>query len=112
MTNNLNKAVELLKQEGYTCVVCKEDRVYHSFERGIRPLVDWQESGLNLAGASAADKVVGKGAAMMYVLLRVKEVFSFVMKPSVWNGAVTRWWRVSSTEQAPAFALWNWQLLI
>lgn len=79
MKNNLDKAVELLQKGEYTCVICKDDSIFTSFERGIKPLVEWYESSTDLTGASAADKVVGKAAAMMYVLMGVKSVYSYVM---------------------------------
>ncbi|MBQ4339679.1 MAG: DUF1893 domain-containing protein [Firmicutes bacterium] len=79
MKTDLETAVETLKNGGYTCVICKEGKLMTSFERGIKPLIDWYDSGLDLTGAFAADKVVGKAAAMMYVLMSVKQVYSFTM---------------------------------
>ena len=67
---------ELLKKNGYTCVLCKGDRVYTSTNRGVKPLLDFYESGEDFSGFSAADKVVGAGAAQLYVLLGVCEVWA------------------------------------
>lgn len=79
MKSNINKAVELLEESSYTCVLCKDDMVYTSTERGVKPLLEWYNSGTNVEGFSAADKVVGNAAAFLYVLLGVDEVYAPVM---------------------------------
>lgn len=79
MKHNLKKAKDLLIQNGYTCVLVKEDDILTSTQRGVKPLLEWLEQGLLCRGYSAADKVVGKGAAFLYVLLGVEEVFALVM---------------------------------
>ncbi len=79
MKNNLTKAIDILTSGQYTCVLCKEDEIYTSTDRGVKPLLDWIDSGMDLKGFSAADKVVGKAAAFLYVLLGVKEVYANVM---------------------------------
>ena len=76
---NLSKARKLLDSGNYTCVVCKEDLVYTTSHRGVAPLLNWLDSRTNLQGFSAADRVVGRGAAFLYCLLRVKEVHARVM---------------------------------
>ena len=53
--------------------------MYSSTECGVKPLLDFIENGPDLTGFSAADKVVGKAAALLYVLLGVKEVYAPVM---------------------------------
>lgn len=64
---DLERACALLRDGGYTCVVCKGDCIYTSSARGVRPVLDWLDSGLDLKGFSAADKVVGKAAAFLFV---------------------------------------------
>ena len=59
--------------------MCKEDEILYSDKRGVKPLVDFFESGKNFSGFSAADKTVGAGAAHMYVLFGVKEVWANVI---------------------------------
>lgn len=73
------KAKTLLASGDYTCVLCKGDAVYQSKERGVKPLLDWLESGTDLRGFAAADRVVGKAAAYLYVLLGVRAVYAPVM---------------------------------
>ncbi len=72
----LARAKETLLRGGYTCAACKGEKLYTSEERGVKPLLAWLNSGEDLAGASVADKVVGKAAAFLYVLLQVKEVYA------------------------------------
>lgn len=82
MKNDLIKAINTLNSGQYTCVLCRNNEIYTSTERGVRPLLDWLEGGIELKGFSAADKVVGKAAAFLYVLLGVKEVYAPVMSES------------------------------
>ena len=73
------KARELLAAEKYTCVLCRGESVFSSSERGVKPLVAWYESKSDFGGFSAADKVVGRGAAFLYLLLGVKAVYAEVI---------------------------------
>lgn len=73
------KAREVLISGGYTCVILKEDRQYTSDKRGVRPLLDLLDSGADTGDAVAADKVIGAGAAHLYVLLGVKAVWAAVV---------------------------------
>ena len=77
--NNLLKARSLLESGNHTCVVCKEDSVYTTSQRGVAPLLNWLDDGVDLKGYSAADRVVGRGAAFLYCLLGVNEVYAKVM---------------------------------
>ena len=77
--SDLNQAKALLTEGGYTCVLCRGDEIYTATARGVKPLVDWLDSGLDLRGFSAADKVVGRATAFLYVLLGVRAVHALVM---------------------------------
>ena len=79
MHSDLNRAVALLSEGEYTCVVCKGDATYTATHRGVKPLVNWLDGGTDLTGFSAADKVVGKATAYLYCLLGVKAVYAQVM---------------------------------
>ena len=79
MKTNLEKAKEILKNGDYTLVLCRGDEVITSKERGIKPLMELYEKGQSLSGFSAADKVVGKAAAFLYVLLNIDEVYACVL---------------------------------
>lgn len=79
MSKNLHRANEIMSRDEYTCAVIKDDRIYTSKERGVKPLLTWLEGGEDMQGASAADKVVGKAAAFLYVKLQIKEVYAGVI---------------------------------
>ena len=79
MEKDTEKALSLLNEGGYTCVVCRGDTIHTATERGVKPLLNWLDSGLALAGFCAADKVVGRATAFLYCLLGVTEVYANVM---------------------------------
>ncbi len=79
MNTNMLKARDLLESGNYTCAVCRDDMVYTTRERGVAPLLRWLDDGVALNGFSAADRVVGRGAAFLYCLLGVQEVYARVM---------------------------------
>lgn len=76
---DLEKARTLLAAGDYTCAVCLGEERYTTRERGVKPLLNWLDDGIDLKNASAADRVVGRGAAFLYCLLGVKEVHARVM---------------------------------
>lgn len=82
MNNDLTKAMHVLQDGEYTCVLCRDDIVYSCSERGVKPLLDFIDSGTDLKDFSAADKVVGNAAAFLYVILGVKEVYAKVISES------------------------------
>ncbi len=78
----MEAARKILEENGYTCVLRKGDILYTATERGVKPLVRWLTEGTQVRGFSAADKVVGKATAYLYVLLGVKEVYAHIMSIS------------------------------
>ena len=76
---DMEMAKKWLKDGCYTCVACQEGRIYTDDRRGICPLLDWLDEGVDLMGAAVADKVVGRGAAFLYRLLGVRAVYADVM---------------------------------
>lgn len=104
MSTDMERAKEILAQTGSTCVLCRDDIVYTTTVRGIAPLVDWLESGQDTCGFSAADKVVGKAAALMYCLLGVRRVHGNVMSEAAVkilrrNGIEAYWDRLTENIQ-------------
>lgn len=79
MKSDLEQAKTLLEENNYTCVLCKDGQTYTSTEHGVKPLLKWVESEQDFKGFSAADKIVGKAAALLYVLLGVHTVFAEMM---------------------------------
>lgn len=71
-----------LLQAGYTCALIDEDKALCSKSRGVAPLCAWLQSGECCDGMLAVDKVVGKAAAFLYVLLGVEKVYALVLSES------------------------------
>ena len=92
MNENLTKARRILESGNFTCVLCKGDTVLADDRRGIRPLLTFHRSDYDLQGFSAADKVVGKAAAFIYLLLGVEAVYAAIIstpaKQVLENGGV------------------------
>jgi len=70
------RAKKLLLEGGYTCVFMSADQTLTSKKRGVAPLLEIIDGKQDLRGSCAADKVVGAGAAYLYVLLGVKEIWA------------------------------------
>lgn len=75
---DLEQAKQIL-ETGCTCAACLDGRSYSSCVRGIKPLLDWLDSGTDLMGFYAADKSVGTAAAVLYCLLGVRSVYGRIM---------------------------------
>ncbi len=75
----LEKAKHILDEGRYTCVLCSDWETITSTTRGVKPLTDLLDAGRDVRGMSAADNVIGRGAAFLYVLLGVKEVYGKVI---------------------------------
>ena len=83
MSDNINRDIDearaLLSSGGFTCVLKKGKTAFSSREKGVKPLLDFIDAGDNFSGFSAADKIVGKAAALLYVKMGVKAVYGEVM---------------------------------
>ena len=79
MNQAVQKAAQLLDAGDFTCVLCRGEEIHTSTRRGVAPLMSWLETGTDLRGFSAADKVVGKATALLYCLLGVRAVYARVM---------------------------------
>lgn len=79
MSDNLTKCREMLKSGEYTLVLFDGKTVFTDTKRGVKPLLDLLDGNSDLTGFSAADKVVGKAAAFLYVLLNVREIYADVI---------------------------------
>ena len=77
--NEYTVKAKALLQEGCTCALYTKTQVFRSEKHGVAPLLQWLESGENFSPFSAADKVVGKAAAFLYVLLGVQRVYALVI---------------------------------
>lgn len=65
--------------EKTTCVLAKGESVLTSESAGIRPMLDWIGEGRDLRGFSAADRIVGKAAAMLFVYAGITNVYAEVL---------------------------------
>lgn len=79
MNEKTKKAIEILEKENLTLVLLGEGETIKSTERGVAALLKLYGEGKDLSSFCAADKVVGKGAAVLFSLLKVREVYSEVM---------------------------------
>lgn len=69
----------LLARGDYSCVIADRDRVMTSRARGIAPLLERAERSERLEGAFVADRIIGKAAAMLLVVMRVASVYGQIM---------------------------------
>lgn len=67
---------EQLENRNLTLAISNGQKEFTSQKRGIAPLLDLVEEQGNLTNYIAYDKVVGKGAALLYVMLGIKEVYT------------------------------------
>ena len=73
------KDIEIAKKElnnEITLALVKDGNVITSLKRGVAPMIDFISEGISLSGYSLADKVVGKAAAFLYELMRIKELYA------------------------------------
>ena len=72
--SDLERAKEGLN--GHTICLVRGEEVLVRDERGIAPMMALLAEGKSLIGFSAADRVVGKAAAMLFVKAKIKELFA------------------------------------
>ncbi len=82
MRADLEKAKKVLTEGNYTCVICRREEIYTDTQRGVKPLMDLLDHGVRISGFCAADKVIGKATAFLYVLLGVRAVYTPVISTS------------------------------
>ena len=77
---SLEQAKSLLLTSASTIAVVSNGEVFTSQERGVKPLLHLltEKKGF-LKGASVADKVIGKAAALLMVLGEIKEVHTLII---------------------------------
>ena len=77
--SDIERAKELLKSKGFTCVMCKGETLYTSEKRGVVPILEKLEQNAELKGFSVADKVIGKAAAMLFHLADISVLYGEIM---------------------------------
>jgi iron complex outermembrane receptor protein len=74
---NIEEMKSLLNTDDIVCVVSKGDQVLTSNLKGIRPWIKWlRENPELLEDAVVVDKVVGKAAAMLMVVAKIKTLYT------------------------------------
>ena len=64
---------------GHSICLCKDGDIITDDGRGISPMMRFIHEGRDLSGYSAADVIVGKAAAMLFVKAGIVEVYGKVM---------------------------------
>lgn len=59
----------------HSVALCKNGKVITSDKHGVAPLTELIEIGADISGFPAADRVVGKSAAMLMIHLGITDVF-------------------------------------
>ena len=71
---DLETAVRTLP--GHTLALCRDGAVLTSDRRGVAPMVTFLREGRDLTGYAAADRVVGKAAAWLFIEAGIREVYA------------------------------------
>lgn len=79
---DIDKAKEVLNSGEHTCVLCKGESLLTSSRPGIAPMMGFIASRQELAGYSAADRIVGRAAALLFALTGITEVYAVVLSDS------------------------------
>jgi len=80
--NDLNEALDLMNKENYTLVLYGFGEVITSRKKGVVPLIELLETKMDYTGYTALDKVVGKAAAFLYLLLGIKKIYAVTISTS------------------------------
>lgn len=78
-SSQMESVCQMLAEQELTCAFMSGDKVYISKERGVKPLLDCYYQKAMPSGFLAADKVVGKAAAFLYILLEVGQLHAQVI---------------------------------
>lgn len=73
--------LETAKRElpGHTICLCRDGDCIYSDKKGIAPMMGFIAEGMELGGYSAADLIVGKAAALLFVRSGIVSVFAKVL---------------------------------
>lgn len=79
----LDLARQMLESGSYTCVLTDGRKYWTSESRGVKPLVEFLQNDTP-KGLYAADKVVGRATAFLYVLLGIDSLYAKVIsRPAI-----------------------------
>ena len=100
MNKDTVQARNILQSGNHTCVFCKGSHILTDDRRGVKPLLELMERKLD--GYCAADKVVGKAAAMLYRLMGITELYAHVISEPAIAVLESGGIRVFYNEKVPA----------
>lgn len=75
----LDELKKILDDGGYTCALTDGEKLITSTARGVRPLVEFISGGADFKGWLAADRIVGKAAALLYARLGIAALYANVL---------------------------------
>ena len=99
--DNLERAKLLLKGD-VTLSLVKDKEELTSTKSGIAPMMEYLGNNVNLENFSAADRVVGKAVAMLFVKAKVKEVYAEIISIPAFNFLVEHGVRTGFGEMTEA----------
>lgn len=99
---DLDRAKELLTAGESTLVLCRGTHILTDTRRGVAPLLALLDSGTPVVGYAAADRVVGKAAAFLYLRLGVAAVHGGVMSVPAYDLLVAHGVRTTCDTLVPA----------
>ena len=102
MSPDLARAKARLEAGDYTVVLCRDGVEYTDTRRGVAPLLALLDDGGDLTGFSAADRVVGKAAAFLYLRLGVASVYAPVMSQPAYDLLIAHGISASADALVPA----------
>ena len=73
---------------GVTLSLVSGDSVIIKRERGVLPLLELFDTGRDFSSYSAADRVVGLGAAYLYLSLGIKKLYTIVISEAAYKKLV------------------------
>ncbi len=82
----IEQLTNYINNDEYSCVILKNNEVLTSNLNGIKPVMQWLKQDIHFFDdCEIADKIVGKAAALLFVLGKAKSVYGKVMS----EGAVS-----------------------
>lgn len=72
--NNIDKAKEIFAQSECSFVLVNNDNIITNNDKGLKPIVDLIDSGEDYSEYAICDKITGRAAAFLYVLLGIENV--------------------------------------
>ena len=82
----MTELIKLLHDGGYSCVIRKDGNIHTFTQRGVADLYElYNNNPALLEGSDIADKVVGKGAASLMVLGKIKRLHADVISTAAYE---------------------------